>query len=233
MSCRRTHDTLISSNLRGTLEGRSFLFCPTCDIGLRFNHGVSCGIFFSEALSRKKIELAFSPMHPIQALSPLIACALIWVGSRGSYTVLAGLVAVGVYPYIAVGSVEKENGDADWPKFRHAIPEWGQFWHRSCGRIYETEGPGSKNFVRASFFWFIRVSCILYLISSVWGRPLKSRLFILSLKGTSFITPFRIVDTTVLYISNCSRFSFVSPSLQQKLLCCCYAVLCCSVGVPA
>lgn len=86
-------------------------------------------------------------MHPIQALSPLIACALIWVGSRAAYSVLAGLVAVGVYPYIAVGSVDKENGDAGWLAFRHAIPEWGQFWHRSCGRVYETEGPGSQNFV--------------------------------------------------------------------------------------
>ena len=86
-------------------------------------------------------------MLPIQALAPLIACALIWVGNRAAYTVLAGLVAAGVYPYIAEGSGEKEIGDAGWLAFRHAIPDWGQFWHRSCGRVYETEGPGSKNFV--------------------------------------------------------------------------------------
>lgn len=33
-----------------------------------------------------------------------------------------------------------------WPAFRHAVPDWGQHWHKSCGRIYEVEWP--DNWVR-------------------------------------------------------------------------------------
>eukprot|EP00903_Cladosiphon_okamuranus_P017841 g16419.t1 len=81
----------------------------------------------------------------VGALSPLIACALLWVGGSVSHTILAGLAAAGVFPYLAPTTVDKESGsgDAGWPAFRHAIPRWGQYWHRSCGRIYEMEGPES------------------------------------------------------------------------------------------
>ncbi|CAB1118819.1 unnamed protein product [Ectocarpus sp. CCAP 1310/34] len=79
----------------------------------------------------------------IGALAPLVACALIWVGSRTAYTVLAGLFAAGVFPYVAKGSGSKENGDVGWTEFRHAIPRWSQYWHKSCGRVYEKEGPES------------------------------------------------------------------------------------------
>lgn len=82
-------------------------------------------------------------MHPRQALAPLIACALLWVGSSAAHTVLAGLVAVGVYPYVATSGGEKGNAEPGWPAFRFAIPRWGQYWHHSCGRVYEVEGPES------------------------------------------------------------------------------------------
>lgn len=78
-----------------------------------------------------------------QALAPVVACALIWVGSRTAYTVLAGLFAAGVFPYVAKGSGSKETGDVGWTEFRHAIPRWAQYWHKSCGRVYEEEGPES------------------------------------------------------------------------------------------
>eukprot|EP00752_Nemacystus_decipiens_P017698 g15868.t1 len=81
----------------------------------------------------------------VGALAPLIACALLWVGSSVAHTILAGLVAAGVYPYVAASSGENEEGNAEagWPAFRFAIPRWGQYWHRSCGRVYEEEGPES------------------------------------------------------------------------------------------
>lgn len=67
------------------------------------------------------------------------------MGSPTAYTVLAGLFAATVYPYVAVGGGgdEKKIGDVGWLAFRHAIPRWGQYWHRSCGRVYEEEGPES------------------------------------------------------------------------------------------
>lgn len=70
------------------------------------------------------------------------------MGSPAAYTVLAGLFAAAIYPYVAVGGGgDKENGlgngDVGWTAFRHTIPRWGQYWHRSCGRVYEAEGPES------------------------------------------------------------------------------------------
>ena len=56
-----------------------------------------------------------------------------------AYTVLAILCSATVYPLITV----EKDGDEGWPAFRHAIPNWGQYWHRSCGRVYEKEGPES------------------------------------------------------------------------------------------
>lgn len=90
-------------------------------------------------------------MYSIQALAPLVACALLWEGSRVAHTLLAGMVAVGVFPYVAASSGEERNGDGGWPAFRHAIPRWGQYWHRSCGRVYEVEGP--ESWVRVELRW--------------------------------------------------------------------------------
>eukprot|EP00904_Undaria_pinnatifida_P013564 jgi/Undpi1/9338/HiC_scaffold_26.g11796.m1 len=73
------------------------------------------------------------------ALAPLVAYGLIWHGGRLAYTVLAILCSATVYPLITV----EKDGDEGWPAFRHAIPNWGQYWHRSCGRVYEKEGPES------------------------------------------------------------------------------------------
>ncbi|CAM9885235.1 unnamed protein product [Scytosiphon promiscuus] len=84
----------------------------------------------------------------IGALAPLLAGFLIWLGSPAAYTALAGLFAAAVYPYVAVGGGGDKknalgNGDVGWTAFRHTIPRWGQYWHRSCGRVYEAEGPES------------------------------------------------------------------------------------------
>lgn len=100
-----------------------------------------------------------------QVFTPLIAIGLLWHGGRYAFTALGGLIAVTVYPYIAgedevdvnvevdrshkgtgkpsEGHLTADRTTASWTTFRDAIPEWGQHWHRSCGRVYESEGPDS------------------------------------------------------------------------------------------
>lgn len=150
-SPRLTHPPQTSHSL--TLTAR--VLCPPYSLLYSFGlqslalfsiRPVSCDPRVCVSVSRR---LTISPfprhVHLAQALAPLIACALLWVGSSVAHTILAGLAAASVFPYVAASSGEKGSGgqDVGWPAFRHAIPRWGQYWHRSCGRVYEVEGPES------------------------------------------------------------------------------------------
>lgn len=87
------------------------------------------------------------PLHAIRSswntvlktFTPLAAIVLLWYGGSIAHTVVAGLVLITVYPYLSSGAVEETGGD--WMPFRSTISDWGQHWHKSCGRIYESEGP--------------------------------------------------------------------------------------------